>query len=241
VKHGDYLFMHSSGGPEETFLNGIENLPVPPLAPAITRLLEQAPKDSISIQTMRVLNELAVTLESLTQLENIARGELDDYLAKATAILKTDKAAKEKLAELRNIEPPVLMKTLNMAKDGQPFLTLVGELRYPRPKVMPFVGGLLKDFLARSDAVGGALSYERVQDGRFESSVIFSTEALALLVKSTANAYFETYVNDPAGPAKLREALVAPGDGMKAEGVLLYNPMWDVFDGPADADGAEPF
>jgi hypothetical protein len=239
VKQGDYLFMHNSRGSEDTFLNGIDKLPVEPLAPAVGKLLALAPKDSSAIRTVRALNMLARALENLTKFENVARAELDGYLAKTAGILKGNQPADAKLAALRAIEAPVLVRALNMSKDGQPYLTLLGNLRYPRPQAMPVLAGLLKDFIAKSDAVGGAVAYERTQDGLYEAGAVVSTEALALLVKTTVNAFFETYVLVPNGQAKLRDAVVVPGDGQRPDGVVLYNPLWDFFDGPMNDKGGD--
>jgi hypothetical protein len=228
VKHGDYLFMHDSIGTADTWLNGIDALPVSPVAPAITRMFELAPKDATSLQFVRVMNEVAVGVKQLQELEDVARVELDGYLAKATEILKAEKPAKDKLAALSEIEPPLLMHSLNMGKDGQPYIVLIGDLRYPRPKFVPIIANLLKDFVAKAEDVGGALAYERVQDGRLEGGAVISTEAIALLVKTTVNSVFENYVIPADGQAKLREALgpIGVGPGTREE-ALLFNPTWD--------------
>lgn len=227
---GDYVIMQHATSTGVVGLGEIEKTPLTPLAPALSKLLDQAPPGAVAIRTLRIANKVPAMIAGLSELEAIMHTELDDYLAQANKLIAPAGKDRQKCqALLQEIEPPLSLLSLNMdATTGELYCVLPGKLRYPRPRILPVAAGLLKDFSAQADSHGGIIEYERIVDGTYEMALAVNTDSLALLVKSTVNAFCATFVNDAAGPEKLRKILVVPGDGYQLPNeVLITNSLWD--------------
>jgi hypothetical protein len=239
AKQGNYYFMQKGFGSEAPWISDLAKVQASPLAPALGKLLDQVPADAVSLHTVRFLHEVPAIVAELAKIEEVLHSELNTYLGQAQKILADTGNNKEKLqAKLYEINPPMVLMALNLdAATGKFYGVLPGNLRFPRPKVVPIVSALLKDFAAQADTHGGSVSYTRVADGEYEASVSMNTDALALLIKTTVNAAFETFVKDPAGQAKLRAAVSVPGDGRINHGeVLIYNPIWEFLQKQSNPD-----
>ncbi|MDM8516451.1 hypothetical protein QUF76_09645 [Desulfobacterales bacterium HSG16] len=166
-------------------------------------------------------------LSFMSQVENMMSRQLDTYLKEASKALETsDKAEMEE--KLLSIKMPLLMMTLNRDQAGNVYMVLPGGIHYPRPKIMPALTSLFDDFNKKADELGGGTFYTAVYPGEYEFSLIQSTEALALLVKSVANNFYEEYAGSSQGMKKLEQLLTHPKDGKQIDDpdVLLKNPLW---------------
>lgn len=228
ARQGDYVFMQQGSSIGDLWVNRMEKVQAAPLPPALVKLLDQIPADAVAARTMRLLHHLPAVVRELGGVEALIHKELDEYLAQAREVVKKEADNRDNMeAQLMAIEPPLLMQALCADPvSGDLYLLLPGNLRYPRPSVVPAITDLLKAYSAQADSVGGSLEYERVGNGEYEMSLAVNTDALAFLVKSVVNSYVETYAG-PGGHEKLNQLLVKPGDGtLHRNQVLLFNTLW---------------
>ena len=164
--------------------------------------------------------------EFLGKVEDLAHKELAAYLANAERLV-----AAGNLEELTRDDPPILMLSLNKdAQTGKLYCVLPGGICYPMPKLVPTVRSLLKGYLEKADEVGGAVAFTRAVPGAYEIHAVQSTEALALLVKTTGNRVYEQFLSSQEGMQKARQLLVTPRDGRTdPEEALVWNTFWEFF------------
>lgn len=199
-----------------------------PLSPAIAKLLNRAPAGVNSLDMARHLQRLRDVVEFLGKVEDLAHKELAAYLANAERLV-----AAGNLEELTRDDPPILMLSLNKdAQTGKLYCVLPGGICYPRPKLVPTVRSLLEGYLEKADEVGGAVAFTRAVPGAYEIHAVQSTEALALLVKTTGNRVYEQFLSSQEGMQKARQLLVTPRDGRTdPEEALVWNTFWEFFTG----------
>jgi hypothetical protein len=118
--------------------------------------------------------------------------------------------------------------TLNKDKSGELYCVMPGGLYFPRPKVVPKLKELLYDYLSVASGIGGGACYKTVNPGEMRVTIVQSVEALALLVKTSVNQFFERYMTTDDGAEALMRILVHPEDGKQLydEEVIRVNPSW---------------
>lgn len=224
------LLLVEQARPKQCSLKTLETLPAPKLEKNLETLLAQAPPQAHAMQLTRFLSRTGELVDYLTALEALLHQETADYLKQATALLqKHDQRPAAAQADLAALGMPLTVWSLNRsAETGELYCVLPGDLRYPRGKVMPAVADLLAEFIGKADTVGGGAVFLQGGDGHLQVKLTQSTEALALLVKSTVNRFFETYMLAPDGQARLMQILTVPHDGEPAEPeALLVNPVYE--------------
>ncbi|MCZ7639976.1 MAG: hypothetical protein M5U12_30360 [Verrucomicrobia bacterium] len=138
---------------------------------------------------------------------------------------------------------PELLYSLNREPDtGELYVTLPGNLRFPRAKVLPLLQDVLAGYAATANDVGGSLVYTRVTPGLYQVGVLQSTEAFTRLVSTLGNAIAETYLASPAAHQKLRESLWTSEDGNPEafDQILLANPRWHFLPRPQRKSPGQP-
>ncbi len=200
-----------------------------PLPAAIAKLFDQVEDGSDSLQMARVLPLLPRVVEELARVERVAHAEIDAYLEQAIAVINRNQGKQEQMvAELSKLGMPMQVASLNINQDHLLYCVLPGNLRYPRPLVVPILQRLLAGFTAKADEAGGMLVTTKAAPGRYTVTVVQDLRALALLVKSTGNAVFNEFLGKPDPTKTLRDAVSAVGDGEPNEQgeVILYNLLW---------------
>ncbi|MCE9548134.1 MAG: hypothetical protein K8T25_21890 [Planctomycetia bacterium] len=209
---------------------GLANYERKPIPPAIKRLLTAAhvPADANQIEIARILQSVNDVTDIMVDLETLVHKDASDFLAKANAIRLQGGSDEEILKQLANLEWPPEVFELKLDPERGFYVTTPVYLTLPRPKMMPEVAELFKDYRALADEQGGAVGYQRTRDGEFEVVLVQSTEALATLVRTVGDRVFEGYVQNPEGQAKLRKLLRTPLDETaRRQAPVLVNPNWE--------------
>jgi hypothetical protein len=205
------------------------------LTPALAKILERVPSGANFISVHRGLQRLPALVQWLNDLENLAHGELNAYLAKATQIQQDTPASEEAKDKLKNLAMPDLVYSLNRAAaSGELYCLLPGNRVFPRDKVMPVLVELLADYAAKADLAGGCLVYTRVHPEALEVSVLQSTEGIACLVTNLGNAFVERYLSHPDKMSQLQQRFIAKRDQdpERFDEVIVKNPRWEFLPGP---------
>lgn len=225
---GDYLYLQQEGAGNDWLRQADEKKLTPP-PEAVKKLLAQAPNQVNTVVIVRTLHLLLDLATVLTQFEDVAHAEIDAYLAQAKKVLDANPRGRKTVeGKLLDLPVPIPVMTLNRDNKAKLYCVLVGNLHYPRPKVMPLVNDLLKEFAARADQIGGSAQFVRVLPGKYEASAVQSTEALAFLVKTAVNRFFELHMADPAGLTRLQQSVLTPRDGqLRISEALVTNPLWE--------------
>lgn len=200
-----------------------------PLPPALLELIAQVPDGADVVAVARALPALAALLGGADALEQAARHDLDAYLAACIAAINGNVGNQQAvIAALQRIAMPLPVVSLNIDATRNLYLVLPGDLRYPRPLVVPVLRQLLAGFLERAESGGGMVAWTRPQPGRMQAVVHQDLRALAWLVKLTGNAVHRTFFagGDPLGA--LRKTLGQAGDGEPndSDQVIFYNTVW---------------
>ena len=228
-QQGDYLYFQE-GAADPAWLKNLDAIPAAPAY--LDKLLDRAPKGARTLNVSRALNRLTDAVDALTQIEKLMHREVDAFFEQANAVKKRHpNDGRAIMSGLRQLEIPITLMGLSYDRDRDEFYgTLVGGLPYPRPLIMPAVAGLLEDFAAGIDSVGGGVAYTKEVEGRFESGVVFSAEGLGLLIRSAGNNLFTDYLSNPAAMRGVQESFVSPlgRDWAKAkEQLVYYNTVWE--------------
>ncbi len=226
--YGEYLFAQY-GNSTDNWLNDLENLPLLPLGPALEKLLSILPDKIHDLQVNRVLNQVETIVDFLTRMEDLAHLELDTYLEKIESIISEYEYEEEQLwDDLLDTPLPIYLLSVNSDESNEIYAVLLGNLRYPRPKVMKPIRDFLSAFILQENSVGGGMIYQRSEDGFYEIGLTQNTEALGLLVRTIFNHLFVNYINNPGGIDKLKTTFMIEGDGdLNKEESLFYNVFWD--------------
>lgn len=221
---GHLLVQH--GAPDPAWLAAVPPQPRA-LPPALTELLALPPADASTIVAGRQLQRVVEAVDLLVEVEALARRELDAYLAQAKALTQKHRDPAALATALAGLDMPLLVVALERGRDGQLGCRLVGDLRYPRPAVLPLVRGLFQEYAAKAPTLGGGIAWQRVSAGRAEWTLVQRTDALATLVRTVGDAVWGSYLNDRQGQQTLERTLSVRGDGRRRNGeVLAFNPLW---------------
>ncbi len=231
-EYGEYLFAQY-GNATDDWLNNLESIPLQPLDPALEKLWSRLPDKIHDLQVIRLLNQVESLVGFLSQMEDLAHLELDTYLEKVEALIseyeyKEEDEQEQFWNELKDTPLPIYLLSVNSDESDEVYAVLLGNLRYPRPKVMKPIRDILSAFISQEKSVGGGLVFHRAGDGFYEIGVSQSTEALGLLVRTVSNHLFVNFFNNPGGIDKLKTTFITEGDGdLNKEESLFYNVIWD--------------
>lgn len=237
-----YLVYHQ-GGTQPVWLRNLGSGQSHPLSPAVGKLLEQVPADANAFAIRRSLQVLPQLVDWLAALEARAHQDLEAYLNRARKAASEATSPEEAKARISRLPMPELLYSLNRRPDsGELYLTLPGNLTFPRARLVPFLQEVLAGYARGAAEVGGSLSYSRVAPGVYQVSLLQSTEAFALLTSSVGNAIAETYLSSPDGLQRLQRAVQQPGDlnPESFDQILVANPMWNFIPRPAPKTEARP-
>lgn len=227
-KHGKYVLLYDAGA-DASQTAALLSADAHPVPGAAMKLLDHAPAGTSVVSLLRTLHFVSNFLDLLTEVEALTHREMDAFLVKAQEIVDTEgeEEFETKLFGAK-LDLPLLMASLHLDEDGKVFCMLPGGLHYPRPKVMPKVKELFKDFLAAASDVGGSASFMAVQQAEFEISSVQSTEALALLGKTVVNNFYDQYMSSPEGMELLMTTLGHPADFQSfSEEEIFVHPFWE--------------
>lgn len=206
--------------------------PAPParaLPPALGHLLDLVEEGSATAEMARLLPLLPRILEEGTRLEQAARTEIDDYLAKAVQVIDANRGDQQQMMQaLVALPMPLMVASLNVDEDQELYCMLPGNLRYPRPAVMPVVARLFAGVTAQAEALGGMVATSKAAPGRCTFTVVQDLRGAALLVRSTGDVLWREFLGRPDPAAAVMQAIGAPHDGERVdhEQVVVYNLVW---------------
>jgi hypothetical protein len=237
-----YLVYHQ-GSRNATWLSRFPDRSNKALTPALAKLLDRVPTGANYFSIHRTLQRLPELAQWLSDLENLAREDLNEYLARATKIQQEAPSPEEANTRLKNIKMPDLVYSLNReAASGKLYCLLVGNGVFPRDPVMPVVTELLADYAAQADQSGGCLVYTRVQPEAYEFSIVQNTDGIACLVTNVANTLVEHYLSDPAKMQQLQQRLIAKRDSdpERFDEIIVKNARWEFLPGQKQQRPAKP-
>jgi hypothetical protein len=227
-KQAGYELLYD-GGVDDALLKTLLDPAAHPVPSATLKFLDQAPAGANTVSVFRSRYFVPELLDLLSGFEDVMHREMDGFLANAQKLVD-EKGSDEfdaKMLEAK-MDIPFLLASLNLDANGKVYATLPGGLYYPRPAVMPKMQELFKDFLAAAaNIVGGSASFLSVQPGEVELSSVQSTEALALLVKTVVNNFYDQYMSSPEGMEQLKNTLTHPADFQDHSAEAIFqNPFW---------------
>jgi hypothetical protein len=237
-----YLAFHQ-GGESAHWLAQLEATPARNLTPAVTKLLDRLPPDVNYFEIHRSLQQLPGFVDWLASLEARIHADLAAYLEQARQKAEGAATPDDLKARLAGLPMPEFLYSLNRHPDsGELYVTLPGNLRFPRAKVLPLLQDVLAGYASTAKDVGGSLVYTRVTPGLYQIGLLQSTEAFTRLLSTLGNAIAETYLASPAAHLKLRESLWTNEDGNPAtfDQILLANPRWYFLPRPQPKSPAHP-
>ena len=193
----------------------------------MTKLLSLTPEKTSSIEIVQLIQYVPEFIDELAKEERLIHKELDAYLAESATALSRQRLQSNLKQELA-AKMPFMVASLNIdSNTRKPYCVLPGNLVYPRSPVMPLISDLLKNFRARSKTMGGGIAFTRTLPGRKEVQLVQSTEAIAYLIRSVANAYFTNYMATPDGQQALMQSIIMPKDGhIPANEIIAHSPLW---------------
>ncbi|MBE7501808.1 MAG: hypothetical protein HS113_16195 [Verrucomicrobiales bacterium] len=239
---GPFLVFHQ-GGNNADWLAQLDASASRPLTPAVGKLLDRLPPDVNYVAIQRSLQQLPQFVDWLASLEDRVHADLAAYLVQARQKADGAETPDELKARLADLPMPELLYSLNRQPDtGELYVTLPGNLRFPRAKVLPLLQDVLAGYASTADEVGGSLVYTRVTPGLYQVGLLQSTEAFTRLVSTLGNAIAETYLASPAAHQKLRETLWSGEDGNPEafDQILLANPRWHFLPRPQPKSPGRP-
>jgi len=201
-------------------------------APAVRRLLEQAPAGTTQIVLQRMLHLLPEAVDYLARVEQLAHRQLRSYLDWVHARQAASEDDATLLAELEGRAMPLLVHELRFNPDtGRFYLLLPGGRVFPRPSILGAAVELLAPYAEAAPEQGGLAIFTYVRDGEAGIRLVQDTDALATLVRTVAEEIHKQYLTRPHNLRKLRERWRSPGDGRMPEHHLavLENPWWSAF------------
>jgi hypothetical protein len=222
---GRYLLI--ANGNDDTLMTQLINEERQSVAPSMTEWLQRAPSNVSSVRVVKTLHLIANLMDFLGDAEDLIHRELNVFLREANEIkpaLVDDKNRKNRA----RLKFPILAMTLNMDKSGELYCVMPGGLYFPRPKIAPKLRELLDDYLSVASGLGGVACFKTVNPGEMRVTIVQSMDALALLVKTSVDRFFDKYMMTEAGLGELMRILTHPGDGkrLRDEEVIRVNPSW---------------
>ncbi len=237
-----YLVYHQ-GGSNADWLRSLDDAPEGELTPAVRKLLERTPGDVNQFEIHRTLQVLPAFVDWLAALENRIHADLEAYLVKARKVVAEASSPDEARSQLASLPMPELLYAVNRAPaSGEVYLTLPGNLRFPRERVVPFIQEILAGYSQAASDVGGSLCYSRVSNGVCQVTVLQSTEALTRLISTVGDTLAEKYLASPERLQQLNRAVWSGEDGNPEafEQVLVANPFWNFIPRPAPKTVSKP-
>ena len=206
-------------------------------APAISRLFDNAqlPEDVQQIELWRNIHRVVGFVDAVEDIESLLHKEMSAYLAevqKVGAGAKDENDWIELIPEIEAIEMPITVAHVQWdPASKEVYLVTPASLAFPRPKVLPAVLELLKDYRTESPKLGGAIVHHQTQAGEYDLVVTQSTAGMAKLVRSVGNNVADEYLNNPTGQQKLQQLLSTELDRKTEEGFrLMTNSNWMFLD-----------
>ena len=227
---GDITLLYP-GGTDPSVLVNFEPQKVPA---AIKRLMAElrVPEDANGVEFVRTAPAILQLADLVAAIEQNAHRELAAYLKKVDAAAQQGGGEEEVLARLQAIEMPAIAHQLKQNPDGGFYVLTPIEWTYPRPPVMPEILGLLEEYRRTVDGQGGIASYERQAKGRYDVAMLFSTEAMATLVRSVGNKVAEKYLADRQEMERVQGLLHTPLDAAaRRHPTVLTNNTWEFLGG----------
>lgn len=237
----NYLVFHQ-GASDSSWLAELDQREELETPPAISKLLDRVPQGANLIQIRRTLHRLPEYVEWLSGLEDLIHRELRNYLEQARQAVKEAPSPEEAQEKLEALSMPALVYSLNRDSETETlYLTLPGNLVFPRQKVTPILKDLLSGFAAQARQVGGSLQYTHVQPEVWEWSFTQNTEAFARLISTVGNRLFENYLGDPEKQQELRNSVITERDTKREnfEEILVKNPRWAFLPEPKEKSEAQ--
>ena len=229
----DHTLLWPGGNDPELFLS----FKPQPEAPAIGRLLDNAalPKDVQQIQVGRSIQGVVGFVDAIDDVESLVHKELSAYLAKVQKIgagANDENAWMKLVPAIEAIEMPITVAHVQWDPvSKQVYLVTPAQLTFPRPKVLPAVLELLKDYRKSSPELGGAIVHHRTQEGEYDFTITQSTAGMAKLVRSVGNNVADEYLNNPQGQQRLQQLFETELDRNSYEGFrILTNSNWIFLD-----------
>ncbi len=230
-----YVVFHQHGETTQ-WLASLDSHAAKDLPPALAKLLDRVPEGANWFSVSRALYRLPKLVDWIASLEDRVHTDAEAYLAKAGQILDQAGGVEPAMAELNKLPIPEEIFSLNRdPATGKLYCLLPGGLAFPRPAVVPILQKLLADFAAQANEDGGLLLYRRVQPGVCEVAVSQNTGALARLISSVGNRFFDDYLSQPEKLQQLQTGLTSPRDRdpERYGQVLVRNPRWYFIQTPA--------
>lgn len=230
-----YVVFHQHG--EVThWLASLDSHQPADLTPAVAKLVDRVPEGANWFAVSRSLYRLPLLVDWVAMLEDRVHADVQAYLAQAEQVFAKTGNLEEALPELSKLPMPETVFSLNRdPATGKFYCLLPGGLAIPRPPVVPILQKLLADFAAHANEDGGLLLYRRVRPGVCEVAVSQNTGALARLISSVGNRFFDEYLSQPGKLQELQTGLAArqDRDPERYDQVLVRNPRWYFIQVPA--------
>ena len=230
-----YVVLHQHGETTQ-WLGGLDSHAARNLPPALAKLLDRVPEGANWFAVSRTLYRLPMLVDWVAMLEDRVHTDAQAYLAQAEQVFAKTGNIDEALPELGKLPMPETVFSLNRdPATGKFYCLLPGGLAIPRPPVVPILQKLLADFAAHADEDGGLLLYRRVRPGVCEVAASQNTGALARLISSVGNRFFDEYLSQPGKLQELQTGLAAQHDWdpERYDQVLVRNPRWYFIQTPA--------
>ncbi|NQV34215.1 MAG: hypothetical protein HQ515_16090 [Phycisphaeraceae bacterium] len=241
----DYLVTHR-GAQASTWLTGLKSSQSRQIAPGVADLLDRVPEGANRVSVQRVLQNLPRWMGWIEALESRLHADVDQYLKKAQAAVDNSRDLEAAKHAIRGMKMPLIIGSVNINPETRQVYALLPAgnlpLILPRPKVVPLVADLLKDFAVQADNLGGSLVYTRISDESYQFTAMQSTEALTTLTRTVGNALFEKYLASPDHRMQILGKVVAQrdGDATAFDEVVARNPQWASIPQPQPKVPAEP-
>jgi hypothetical protein len=208
----DHILLWPGGNSAERFLAFKPQL----TAPAIDRLLAAAASEPNlqQIEIWRNIQTVVRMVDTANGIESLLHKELTNYLAEVNKILAAVEGNDDELvAALETIPMPISVAHVHLdPRSKEVILVTPLGITFPRPRIVPAVVELLRDYQDVSDTVGGAMVTHSTRDGEYTIVVSQSTAAMSGLIRTVGNNFADAYLSGPAGQQKLQSLLVTERD-----------------------------
>jgi hypothetical protein len=228
---GDYL-VYYRGVQVSPWLSGLKASRSRDIAPGVAHLLNRVPDGAGTVSVQRILQGLPECVGWMADLESRLYADVNSYLARAQAAVDSSSNLDKAKHAIRGMKMPIIVGSVSIDPETRKVYALLPSgnmpLMLPRPRVVPLVQTLLKDYAAVADSLGGSLVYTRVSDESFQFTVMQSTAALTTLTRTVGNALFENYLASQEQHAQLLRQISTARDGdvTAFDDVVARNPQW---------------
>jgi|GEM_PF-5599739 len=229
IDQGPFQLFQQMNGDGPCWLD--QPLPAATQLPAVlTTLLAQVPAGSDHIAVVRALPVLGEVLDLVTALEGSARVDLDAYITASENAINAHIGDQDAMLKtLFSIPMPLIVQSLNIDPTTSTlYLALPGNLRYPRPAVMPVITELFADHLAHNASQGGVVCWRVAGPRRMTVGSDQDLRGLADLVRSVGNAAWDKFFSAGHPQQAVLDVLGHPQDlqPVPPEEQILMNTLW---------------